>query len=101
MFIFRTRRNSELLEAFEMLDADGDGKVIKYKSLKETVNVFKKTHTTNDFQDYNLLQVSFNDLQTVLTKISYCGQIEDGTLRTILRRAGKTKSGVITFDVSC
>ena len=27
MYNFLTRRNSELLEAFKMLDADGDGKV--------------------------------------------------------------------------
>ena len=27
MYSFRTRRNSELLEAFKMLDIDGDGKV--------------------------------------------------------------------------
>ena len=27
MYSFRTRRNSELFEAFKMLDADGDGKV--------------------------------------------------------------------------
>ena len=57
---------------------------------------FLEVHTIKNIS----LQVTLRDLKNLLSKLSYGGQTTDASIKAILKKADKTSSGAITFDVS-
>lgn len=101
---FKTKKNSDLLEAFKLFDIDGDGKVsfnlnfLLTISLNDIIILYLKFLCKYCYIIH--LQISLQDINDLISKLTYCGHVENTCLKTVINWASKNKTGNISLEVS-